>query len=158
MADRHLPELPLLDRVKIQAEVLVPLFHACERELGAERARAVFGDALREHFQAQVREQWDAKGHDLDSFLRDWSRSSNASGALTVDFQRLDETHIDFNVTACKYAEFWHSLGEPELGFLLQCSADFAVTDAVDPIHLERTQTRMQGASHCDFRFTLDRP
>ena len=66
MADRHLPVLPLLDRVKIQAEVLVPLFHACERELGAERARAVFGDALREHFQAQVREQWDAKGHDLN--------------------------------------------------------------------------------------------
>ena len=38
MAEQHLPELPLLDRVKIQAEVLVPLFHACERELGAERA------------------------------------------------------------------------------------------------------------------------
>jgi hypothetical protein len=37
------------------------------------------------------------------------------------------------------------------------CSADFAVDGAVDPIHLERTQTRMQGAAHCDFRITLDR-
>jgi hypothetical protein len=118
----------------------------------------LFGDALREHYQSQVREQWDATGHDLDTFMRDWSRRSGGSNALTVDWKRLDETHVEFDVTACKYAEFWRGVGEPELGFLLQCSADYAVTDAVDPIHLERTQTRMQGASHCDFRFTLDRP
>src|SRR5690349_22779356 len=101
MAEQHLPDLPLLDRVKIQAEVLVPLFHACERELGPERARTLFGDALREHYQSQVRERWNATGHDLDEFISDWSRRSGTSEALTVDFRRLDETHIDFDVTGC---------------------------------------------------------
>jgi hypothetical protein len=157
MAEPHMPELPLLDRVKIQAEVLITLFHACERELGTERARTLFGDALREHYQSQVRDQWDAAGGDLDTFMLDWSRRSGTSEALTVDWKRLDDTHIEFDVTGCKYAEFWRGVGEPELGFLLMCAADYAVADAVDPIHLERTQTRMQGASHCDFRFTLDR-
>jgi hypothetical protein len=157
MVERHMPELPLLDRVKIQAEVLVPLFHAFEHELGATRAREVIGEALREHFQSQVREQWVATGRDLDTFIDGWSKDSGTADALTMNFKRLDENHIDFDVTACKYADFWRSLDEPELGFLLMCAADFAVDGAVEPIHLERRQTRMQGAAHCDFRITLDR-
>ena len=156
-AERHLPELPLLDRVKIQAEVLVPLFHAFEAELGRERARQVIGEALREHFQSQVRDQWANAGEDLDTFIVAWSKDSGADDALTLDWKRLDEEHLDFDVMSCKYADFWRSLGEPDLGFLLMCAADFAVDGAVEPFHLQRTQTRMQGAPHCDFRITLDR-
>jgi hypothetical protein len=40
------------------------------------------------------------------------------------------------------------------LGFLLVCTADFAVAEGFDPdIKFTRTQTIMQGASHCDFRY-----
>lgn len=46
------------------------------------------------------------------------------------------------------------ALGEPELGFLLVCTADFAVADGFGgDVRLTRTQTIMQGASHCDFRY-----
>ena len=45
-------------------------------------------------------------------------------------------------------------MGEPELGFLLICSADFPTAEGVGPdIELTRTQTIMQGAAHCDFRY-----
>jgi len=45
-------------------------------------------------------------------------------------------------------------LGEPELGFLLVCSADFIMAEGFGPdIKLTRTQTIMHGASHCDFRY-----
>jgi hypothetical protein len=41
-----------------------------------------------------------------------------------------------------------------ELGFLVHCSRDFAMIDGFDPdLELTRTQTVMEGASHCDFRF-----
>ena len=41
-----------------------------------------------------------------------------------------------------------------ELGFLLVCSADFDTAAGFGPgIRLTRTQTIMQGASHCDFRY-----
>jgi hypothetical protein len=50
-----------------------------------------------------------------------------------------------FDVTACRYAEFYKQLGEPELGFLLVCSGDFAVAEGFGPnIKLARTQTIMQ--------------
>ena len=49
------------------------------------------------------------------------------------------------------------SLGEPELGFLLVCTGDFAVADGFgSDIKLTRTQTIMQGADHCDFRYRRD--
>jgi len=43
-------------------------------------------------------------------------------------------------------------LGEPELGFLLVCSADFTTAEGFGPdIKLTRTQTIMQGASTATF-------
>jgi hypothetical protein len=34
------------------------------------------------------------------------------------------------------------------------CAADFTMADGYDPdVRLTRTQTIMQGASHCDFRY-----
>jgi L-2-amino-thiazoline-4-carboxylic acid hydrolase len=57
-------------------------------------------------------------------------------------------------VAECRYAEFYQELGEPELGFLLVCSADLSLADGFGPdVKLTRTQTIMQGASHCDFRY-----
>ena len=57
-------------------------------------------------------------------------------------------------MTGCRYADFYKELGEPELGFLLVCTAVFSVAEGFGgDIKLTRTQTIMQGASHCDFRY-----
>ena len=45
-------------------------------------------------------------------------------------------------------------LGEPEPGFLLVCSSDFPFAEGFGAdMRLTRTQTIMQGATHCDFRY-----
>ena len=42
----------------------------------------------------------------------------------------------------------------PEFGFLLVCTSDFHMAEGFGPdIKLARTQTIMQGASHCDLRY-----
>ena len=44
----------------------------------------------------------------------------------------------------------------PFWGFLLVCYQDFPMTEAIgSDLVLERTQTIMQGATHCDFRWSL---
>jgi hypothetical protein len=69
-----------------------------------------------------------------------------------VRAQSQDTYEID--VTGCRYAQFYKELGEPELGFLLVCDLDFPFAEGFGPdIKLTRTQTIMQGASHCDFRY-----
>lgn len=54
----------------------------------------------------------------------------------------------------CRYAEMYRSLGIPEVGVLLSCNRDFSLVEGFNPdVQLTRTQTIMQGASPCDFRF-----
>jgi hypothetical protein len=48
----------------------------------------------------------------------------------------------------------YRALGIPELGALLSCNRDFALIERFNPdVRLTRTQTIMEGATHCDFRF-----
>lgn len=63
---------------------------------------------------------------------------------------------MEFNITGCRYADFFRQLGEPELGALLLCDADFDVAEVGSPeVTLTRTQTIMKGANYCDFRYRL---
>jgi hypothetical protein len=83
----------------------------------------------------------------------DWFAGDNA-----LDYSVVNQTPDAFavNVTGCRYAQFFQEIGEPELGFLLVCSADFPMTEGFgDGVELTRTQTIMEGASHCDFRYAL---
>jgi hypothetical protein len=81
-----------------------------------------------------------------------------AGGALDYEVLRKTPDGFDFNVTGCRYAEFYKEIGAPELGFLLVCSADFPMAEGLGPdVQLTRTQTIMQGASHCDFRYALEK-
>ena len=45
---QHRPDIPFIDRVKLQAEVLVPFIKRLEDDLGKDRARQLVRDALAE--------------------------------------------------------------------------------------------------------------
>jgi hypothetical protein len=75
-----------------------------------------------------------------------------------VPLERSAE-RLGFDVTRCGYAEFYKDLGLAELGRLFHCSRDFAMLEGFDPrLALKRTQTIMEGASHCDFRYHRKEP
>ena len=81
-----------------------------------------------------------------------------AGNALDYEVVKQAPDAFDVNVTGCRYAKFYNELGAPELGFLLTCSADFDMAEGYGTgVQLTRTQTIMQGASHCDFRYILKR-
>jgi hypothetical protein len=76
--------------------------------------------------------------------------------ALVIDWLRVEPNQLDFNVTRCRYAENYRELGVADIGDLLSCNRDGALCTAYDPrIRFSRTQTLMEGASHCDFRIAL---
>jgi hypothetical protein len=78
-----------------------------------------------------------------------------AGDALDYQVVKQSEDTVEIDVTGCRYAQFYKELGVPELGFLLVCSSDFPMAEGFGPdIKLTRTQTIMEGASHCDFRYT----
>ena len=148
-------DIPLIERVKIQAQVLVPLVKALQAELGEERANAIFRKALGELYRRFGEEFWESrKARNLGDNMASAFKTFAGGGAL--DYEVLEKAFDAFevDVTRCKYAEFYKELGVPELGFLLTCSADFAMADGYgSDVVLRRTQTIMEGASHCDFRY-----
>ena len=56
----------------------------------------------------------------------------------------------------CRYADFFRQIGEPELGMVLCCEDDFHCTEVGWlEVELTRTQTIMEGALYCDFRWQI---
>lgn len=149
--------ITLLEQRQIEANVLVPMIKAFQAEFGVEQANAVARRVItalaRKHGEAIAAAQGD--GNPIEQMASGLSRFS-AGGALAVEEVEHSSDAYAFNITHCGYAEFYKKMGVPELGFLLSCSRDFALTEGMNPdLQLTRTQTIMQGASHCDFRFRL---
>jgi hypothetical protein len=149
-----LNDIGVLKRREIEARILMPMLQALGEEFGRERvfeiARRIIVDVARDQGR-QVAER--VGGNSLSHFataLEDWKKGD----AYTMDVLQQDEARFDFNVTRCRYAEMYRALGIPEVGALLSCNRDFALIEGFNAdVKLRRTQTIMEGASHCDFRF-----
>jgi len=150
------PRLSLLDKTRIQAQILVPVLRALRSELGKEKADAIVKQALR-GWSKQV---FAAVGDSVDgSPRRKWAAMHTALAEVTerevtVEMRRQDKEALEFDVTHCRFAEFFRALGEPELGALLICETDFDIAAAGgSEVGLTRDQTIMQGAPSCTFRY-----
>ena len=145
----------VIQQARIQAQVLVPLVKALQAELGEARANALVRKTLGDLYRKYGEEFWRTKNEkNLGKFMASGFKTFARDDAL--DYKVVEQTQdaLAIDVTGCRYADFYKELGEPELGFLLVCSADFAMAEGFGgDVRLTRTQTIMQGASHCDFRY-----
>jgi hypothetical protein len=148
-------DVSVLQQAKIQAQVLVPLVKALQAELGEARANTLVRSALGDIYRRFGEEFWRTKNTtDLGKALSSAFTTYARDDALEYQVVERSEDAFAFDVTACRYAEFYHALGEPELGFLLVCSSDFDLAEGFgSDVTLTRKQTIMEGASHCDFRY-----
>ncbi|MFT4561667.1 MAG: hypothetical protein ACI9BW_001409 [Gammaproteobacteria bacterium] len=148
--------LPYLERVKIQSEILLPLYRRLRDELGGERAAELLRASVREYASALGKSVADnEQGTSLDK-MRSLMPSFAAGGALEIEPIADNATELLINVRRCGYAEYFRSLGEPEFGAMLTCEIDPPITQAIgDDLSLQRTQTIMSGGDHCDFRWKL---
>jgi len=146
--------LPLLERIKIQAEVLVPLVKHLQVELGEAKANGIVKKGLGGWARDLGRAIGSATSGTSVEKLSAALPLFAAGDALDLEVLQQTKDALDFNVTRCRYATFYQELRAPELGFLLVCSMDYELTEGVgSDVELTRTQTLMQGASHCDFRW-----
>ena len=147
------PSVTHLEGRKIEAGVLIPMVQAFQRAIGKERANEIAREVIFE-LARKDGERWAQQfGQDLPAMDR-VSGVWAGGGGLEIEQIRKSEKNLDFNVTRCRYAEFHKELGLPELGYLFHCNRDFAMVEGFSRgIALKRTQTIMEGASYCDFRF-----
>lgn len=148
----------ILTRREIEARVLAPVLDALGREFGRDRVIAVAREAIaaiaKEQGQAMAAAAVDTS---LTGFFAQWEPWTRA-GSLELRLIEASDDALAFDVTRCRYAEMYRSLGIPELGEVLSCQRDAALIDGYAPdVTLTRTQTLMQGAACCDFRYARRR-
>jgi hypothetical protein len=123
-----------------------------EEELGRERAQAIVRRGASKQFRSMAREAVaSTEGDGAQALLK--LNAGVRQGVDIVTEVRPSPSGFDMDVSTCVYAKFFQELGEPELGFLLVCSADFDMVEEMDDVELVRTQTLMEGADHCDFQY-----
>jgi hypothetical protein len=147
-------KLSLLDQRTIEARIIGPLVQAFRFEFGDERTlnvlRQVIADLARQSGEELAKRLGEASLTAFASSLEVWTEG----GALDIDVLERTDERFDFNVTRCRYAEMYRELGLADLGSSLSCLRDFALVEGFNPqVELTRTQTIMQGADYCDFRF-----
>ena len=108
-------KISYLERVNIQSEVLVPILKHLRVGLGEGRANELIYTALRDwsrevfkeigsRKRGGAKEKWRQLSEELDTLIED-----------DVKFEtiREDSEAWDFNVTECRYAQFFEILVNP---------------------------------------------
>lgn len=63
------------------------------------------------------------------------------------------------NVKKCLWAHTFNKNNAPDIGYHMICNGDYGMAIGFSPnLRLQRTQTLMQGAPHCDFKYTWEEP
>jgi hypothetical protein len=149
-----LSKISILARREIEARILSPVIAAFIREVGKERALQILEPIIQSLARESGRElaKW-MGGDSLEAFARGmdlWTRED----ALQLEIIEQNQKKFAFNVTRCRYADMYKELGILEFGKILSCNRDAALLEGMNPkIRFTRTQTIMEGAPFCDFRY-----
>lgn len=150
----QLNNLGVINRREIEARILAPLIKTLGEEFGRERvlevARRVVIEIARQQGAALADQSGGSGLKQFAGTLDNWKKGD----ALEIELLEQSQARFAFNVRRCRYAEMYRALGIPELGGLLSCNRDAALVEGFNPeIKLTRTQTIMEGAPFCDFRY-----
>lgn len=151
-------EIGILSRRTIEAGIIAPIYAEMCRQIGEEKAQSILDTAIR-NAAIKAGKDFAARtpgGTSLKTFqeLQDlWTQDD----ALVIEVTKATDEEFHYNVKRCRYAETYREMGLGHIGHLLSCNRDGVFCTGYDPrITLERSQTVMEGASHCDFKYRFD--
>ena len=149
-------KLGVLTRREVEARILIPIIEALGETFGQDEVLAVVRKTIvkiaREQGAALAQQMGGNSLKDFVDSLAYWTKDD----ALEIDLLEESDEALSFNVARCRYAELYESLGIRNIGTIFSCTRDFALIEGFNPnISLKRTQTIMEGADHCDFRYRL---
>jgi imidazole glycerol phosphate synthase subunit HisF len=150
--------MAMLEKRRIEAAILKHVYETLKTSHGVDVAKRAIADSVRRSSIEQAQQMAAAVGGQtsMQTFI-DRQDLWKKGGALEIAVKEQSETRYRYDVTRCQYAEMYKAMGLGEIGHLLSCQRDGTFCEGYDSkLSLKRTQTIMQGASHCDFDYTYD--
>lgn len=149
---------PILERRRVEAKILGHVYQVLKASHGVAVGQKTIADAVRASSIEQASEMAADTdgGTSMETFVdlyELWTRG----GALETAVHEQTETTYRFDVTRCQYAEMYREMGLEEIGHLLSCQRDGTFCEGYDKrLKMTRTQTIMQGGTHCDFSYRME--
>lgn len=154
-----LNSIGVLTRREIEARLLAPLIDAFAQTTDRAQVIATVRDTIADIARTQGADMARAYGEATLTNFADSLKLWTKDDALIIDIVEQSPTAFGFNVTRCRYAELYTALGLADLGAVFSCNRDAALIEGFSAdIRLTRTQTIMEGAPFCDFRYRLEQP
>jgi fumarate reductase iron-sulfur subunit len=149
--------VPLLIRREIEALIAAPLIKAFMEAFGREETLGVVEKVIKSLARQMGEFLKTVSGGDSLEHLQKAMTLFSQGGAHEIELLEASPKKVAMNITRCRYAEMYREHGLQELGVLLSCGRDFALMEGFNPrIRFTRTQTIMEGAPFCDFRFSTE--
>ena len=152
--------MAMLDKRRIEAEILKHVYDTLTASHGEEVAKATLAEAVRRSALEQAARMAAAVGGrtSMETFIERQSLWTKG-GALEIEVRERSADVYAYDVTRCRYAEMYRAMGLGHIGHLLSCNRDFVFSEGYDPnLKLERPQTIMGGGACCNFRYRYERP
>ncbi len=149
-------ELNRIEKRAIAALAVAPIILAVAQRIGKEEALAILQEVNeKEAFQRgeSFRNQLGKTGiPELVEDVATWG----VGGVLEMEVLEQTSETYHFNITRCPYYEKYRELRLTEYGVALSCCRDKPFARGFHPqLKLERSQTIMEGADYCDFRYSF---
>jgi fumarate reductase iron-sulfur subunit len=149
-------ELNRTEKRAIEALAIAPVIRAVSQRIGRDEALAILQEVNQQEAfqrgQSMMEKERQNGIEELVNEVAGWGEG----GMWEMDVLEQTPTTYFFNVTRCPYYEKYLELGLEEFGVGFSCCRDEPFARGFNPqLQFVRTQTIMEGADHCDFRYYL---
>ena len=149
--------IPMLEQRRIEAQIVKNIYDVLLEKYGEQQANETIETAIIKAAIEQGKNFRDS--HGKEPTLEDFSELGKLwemGGALKREMRKKTATHLEYDIVHCAYANMYKEMGLAKIGHLLSCNRDGTFCIGYNPkMRLVRTQTIMEGASHCDFRYEM---
>ena len=146
-----------IEKRSIEVQAIAPVIEMVSKKIGKKEALEILEKVNQqeafERGQSTVRTPGLSTIEELVKDVSTWGDG----GEWKIEVLEETSTTYYFNVHRCLYYEKYKELGLEKIGVQLSCCRDEPFAKGLDPkLRLSRTQTIMEGADFCDFRYNLD--
>ncbi|MBT8333226.1 MAG: L-2-amino-thiazoline-4-carboxylic acid hydrolase [Desulfobacterales bacterium] len=146
-----------IEKRAIEALALVPVIKALSQRIGRDEALKIMREVNQQEAFQRGQQMMRLKGQQGIDELVNEVASWGEGGVWVMDIIEQTSTTYFFNVLRCPYYEKYRELGLDDFGVELSCCRDEPFARGLNPqLKLVRSQTIMEGADYCDFRYHLD--
>jgi len=154
---KDVANVDLLSRRELEAKIAGPLIKEFSQEFGKMKTINIVERVIQSLARESGRQLAIMSGGNSIKHLAEVFQVLGKDDVLEQEVIEQDDRKLSINCMKCCFADMYDEINMHEFGYLLSCNRDFAMIEGFNPkIKLTRTQTIMEGADYCDFRFRLE--